>query len=78
MRGTLKRGARGTKIHALRADMAAVARLHDAVEKVERDHPLPRCAHGKPLMDGGGDLLEPDCGCRYLKRDAVPRRRPHV
>ena len=26
---------------------------------------LPRCSHGNPLMDWSGELLEPDCGCRF-------------
>lgn len=28
--------------------------------------PLPRCKHGGCLRDGGGELLEPECGCRGL------------
>lgn len=51
---------------------APVKRLAEAIVKIERDHPLPRCRHGKPLMDGGGEKLEPTCGCRYDKGDARP------
>lgn len=29
--------------------------------------PLPQCEHGKPLLDGGGEILEPPCGCRWNK-----------
>jgi hypothetical protein len=25
--------------------------------------PLPRCIHGSCLIDGGGEILEPPCGC---------------
>lgn len=45
-------------------DQAAMQRLSDAIRHVEQHHPLPRCEHGKPLRDGGGELLEPPCGCR--------------
>lgn len=41
-----------------------VENLRRAVEEVNRDHPLPRCPHGQALRDGGGERLEPPCGCR--------------
>jgi len=41
-----------------------IAELGAAVEQVNREHPLPRCAHGKALADGAGEKLEPPCGCR--------------
>lgn len=43
----------------------AVKRLHEAIDFVEQTAPLPRCEHGSCLRDHGGELLEPDCGCRY-------------
>lgn len=45
-------------------DQAAIRRLAEAVRETERDHPLPRCVHGKALRDAGGEALEPPCGCR--------------
>lgn len=39
-------------------------RLTAAIRDTERDHPLPRCEHGNALRDGGGEALEPLCGCR--------------
>ena len=53
-------------------EQRAVERLAAAVRKTERDHPLPRCRHGKALLDGGGEKLEPPCGCRFDKGDARP------
>ena len=53
-------------------DRAAVKRLANAVAETERDYPLPRCRHGKALRDGGGENLEPPCGCRFTKGDARP------
>ncbi len=44
--------------------LESVANLADAVRVVETHHPLPRCTHGHPLRDGGGERLEPSCGCR--------------
>lgn len=52
---------------------AAVKRLAAAVAKTERDHPLPRCDHGKPLRDGAGEALEPPCGCRLIGIDNIYR-----
>ena len=37
--------------------------LREAVEYVERHHPLPRCAHGSALRDHSGEQLVPPCGC---------------
>lgn len=37
--------------------------LGDAIKSVE-GWTLLRCGHGKPIIDGAGELLEPDCGCR--------------
>lgn len=39
---------------------------HVAINIVQADYddPLPRCEHGNCLRDGGGELLEPPCGCR--------------
>lgn len=42
-----------------------VKKLTDSIDWVETNHPLPRCGHGKALKDGGGELLEPSCGCRF-------------
>jgi hypothetical protein len=47
-----------------RAEQAATGRLAAAVREVEAAHPLPRCRHGVALRDGGGERLEPSCGCR--------------
>jgi hypothetical protein len=38
--------------------------LAKAIQKTERDHPLPKCRHGYNLRDGSGEALEPPCGCR--------------
>lgn len=38
-------------------------KLSAAVAKVEKEHPLPRCAHGNALVDGSGEHLMPTCGC---------------
>ena len=46
-----------------------VQRLHEAIEFVEATAPLPRCKHGSCLMDHAGELLEPDCGCRYVPQE---------
>jgi hypothetical protein len=56
-----------------RLERAAVRRLATAVRETERDHPLPRCEHGKPLRDGGGEALEPSCGCRLIGMDNIYR-----
>lgn len=48
---------------------ASIAGLSKAIAETERDHPLPRCRHGKPLIDGAGEILEPPCGCRYQDRN---------
>lgn len=49
----------------------ATTELAKAVADVERDYPLPRCAHGKALRDHSGEALEPSCGCRA----AVPTKK---
>lgn len=41
-----------------------VQKLREAVDHVNKHHPLPRCGHGNALKDHGGNLLEPSCGCR--------------
>jgi hypothetical protein len=41
--------------------------LGAAIRHVEQQHPLPRCGHGSALRDGGGERLEPPCGCRAAK-----------
>lgn len=48
----------------MNSDRDALKNLAAAIEETERDHPLPRCQHGNALKDGGGELLEPSCGCR--------------
>lgn len=47
-----------------RETRVAIQKLHDAITFVNRFHPLPRCIHGHALKDGGGEILEPPCGCR--------------
>ena len=47
-----------------RKEQVAIQNLHDAVEFVERTSSLPRCRHKNCLRDHGGELLEPECGCR--------------
>src|SRR6202142_3967790 len=42
----------------------AESELAKAIRETERNHPLPRCQHGRALRDGGGEYLEPPCGCR--------------
>lgn len=44
-----------------------VARLREANERARTEYPLPRCKHGATLMDHGGEMLVPDCGCRLTK-----------
>lgn len=44
-----------------------VEELTEAIAWVERNHPLPRCAHGKALRDGAGEPLAPDCGCKLTE-----------
>jgi hypothetical protein len=44
----------------------AVKRLSQAIREVEQHYPLPRCKHGYALVDGGGEHLEPPCGCRAV------------
>lgn len=41
-----------------------ISLLRAAIDSANRFHPLPRCEHGAALADGGGELLEPPCGCR--------------
>lgn len=41
-----------------------VQKLRDAIDYVEKHHPLPRCRHGNHLRDHGQERLEPSCGCR--------------
>jgi hypothetical protein len=48
-----------------------VEKLNDAITFAERVGPLPRCAHGKALRDGSGELLEPTCGCRAAPPDTL-------
>lgn len=61
-------------VHALAStqEQRASKRLADVVAETERNHPLPRCRHGKALQDGGGENLEPPCGCRFTKGDESP------
>jgi len=40
-----------------------VQRLSDAVSRLEREHPLPRCPHGRSLRDHAGDVLTCPEGC---------------
>lgn len=44
--------------------MATERPLQEAIEFAQRIDPLPRCEHGSCLRDGGGERLEPPCGCR--------------
>lgn len=37
--------------------------LSAAIDYVNEHHPLPRCVHGSALEDGGGEKLQPPCGC---------------
>lgn len=43
------------------------SKLARAIREIERDHPLPRCAHGQALRDHSGEKLEPSCGCRWSR-----------
>lgn len=47
------------------------------VESLGGIDPLPQCKHGKPLVDGSGEILEPPCGCRY-KVEYVPPPTPKL
>jgi hypothetical protein len=51
-----------------------IQKLTDAIDWAEKNFPLPRCRHGKPLKDGAGELLEPSCGCRGFNLDPDFRR----
>ncbi len=55
---------RALGLHSERCD---IARLGAAVDLLEKNHPLPRCAHGNALRDHAGDTLEPSCGCKRAK-----------
>lgn len=44
----------------------AVANLADAVDEVNREYPLPRCKHGRALLDHADERLALPCGCRML------------
>lgn len=50
--------------YAAARERTAINQLSAAVAYVNEHHPLPRCTHGNALRDGGGDILEPSCGCR--------------
>lgn len=41
--------------------------LSEAIAFAELVGPLPRCIHGAALRDGGGESLEPPCGCRAYR-----------
>jgi NTP pyrophosphatase (non-canonical NTP hydrolase) len=41
--------------------------LQEAVKETSRDHPLPRCIHGKAFTDHSGEWLEMPCGCKFPK-----------
>jgi len=41
----------------------AIRKLGAAVAALEREHPLPRCAHGRALRDHAGDVLTCPEGC---------------
>lgn len=62
------RGAPLRRAHAERyaaaKERTSINQLSASVAYVNEHHPLPRCSHGNALRDGGGDLLEPSCGCR--------------
>jgi len=55
---------RGREVIMTKSERKAVEELRKAVQEVNRDYPLPRCAHGKALQDHSGAKLEPTCGCR--------------
>lgn len=38
-------------------------KLREAVARLDRDHPLPRCPHGRALRDHAGDVLTCPEGC---------------
>lgn len=43
-----------------------IARLTEAVDKLCREHPLPRCVHGRALQDHAGDTLTCPDGCTMV------------
>lgn len=47
--------------------------LTEATDRVLKKHPLPRCSHGTPLKDHGGNLLKPSCGCSYKEKTDAPK-----
>lgn len=53
------------RVLEMQKERASIQRLHNAVEFAERVYTLPRCEHGSCLRDHAGELLEPDCGCRF-------------
>lgn len=53
-------------------ERVAIRKLGAAVEALEREHPLPRCPHGRALRDHAGDVLTCPEGCVLAQEsDAV-------
>ena len=49
----------------------APSTLRQAIDFAETIAPLPPCNHGSALADGGGERLEPPCGCRLTSSKAL-------
>lgn len=44
-------------------DRVGIRKLSEAVARLDREHPLPRCPHGRALRDHAGDILTCPEGC---------------
>ena len=52
--------------------------MHDAQKAILADliaqrGTLPRCVHGNALMDWGGEMLYPSCGCKTKLHERLER-----
>lgn len=49
---------------------SSVSRLAEANRFAEQNYPLMRCVHGQALIDHGGNVLEPPCGCQAVEKES--------